>query len=151
MFPHRPLATHFLHPGGEFALPSVWSLLFYLTKEMNIYSPSSHWTSTRCLTLKEAEIVKPIFQGNMQWLAQSHIVAGSQLRLWMMSWCPREHRVCGVRGRVRNKHIFFWWKLLCSQHSLHSKKARVYQGLLCPGHQAKGIGAVFPFYPQSLQ
>lgn len=107
MFPHRPSATHFLHPGGEFALPSVWSLLFY-QKEMNIYSPSPHWTSTRCLTLKEAEIVKPIFQGNMQWLAQSHPGAGSQFRLQMMSWCPREHRVCGGEGEGREQAHLFW-------------------------------------------
>lgn len=58
--------------------------------------------------------------------------------------------------RVGNKHIFFFFLVevstrererdfsLCSENSLHSKKARVHRDLLGPGHQAKVIGGVFP-------
>lgn len=142
-FPRGLTATHFPHPANEFALPSAWSLLFYLTKEVNIHSSSPHGASIRCLTLKEAGIVMLIFQ---EYVATSPKPHSSRVTRLGLRWCPREQSSWGWWWGWGSKLIFSRGSFYVAKIHFNPRRPRVYQGLLCPGHQGRGKGAVFPFY-----
>lgn len=98
MFPHRLTATHFLHPGNEFAISSAWPLLFYFNKTLTFIShPSSFPTLGvhKVPDLEGGSVAMPIFQEDIQRPAQSHMVAESQLTLGV----AREHGIHGGEGQ----------------------------------------------------